>query len=62
MLRIPRIVIGEQHTFQGRQDWLKAENVDFALMNDLPCISLMEEFIAARPVLWNEDIGVPPKA
>lgn len=62
MLRIPRIVIGEQHTFQGRQDWLKAENVEFAPMNDLTCISLMEEFIAARPVLWNEDIEVPPKA
>ena len=60
--RIPRIVIGEQHTFQGREDWLKAENVELVLMNDLRCISLMDEFITARPELWNEDISVAPKA
>jgi cytosine deaminase len=36
--------------------------VELVLMNDLRCISLMEEFITARPELWNEDIGVPPKA
>ena len=45
-----------------REDRLKAENVELVLMNDLRCISLMEEFITARPELWNEDIGVPPKA
>jgi cytosine deaminase len=59
--RIPRIVIGEHHTFQGREDWLHAEHVEMVLMNDLRCISLMEEFITARPELWSEDIGVPPK-
>jgi len=58
--RIPRIVIGEHHTFQGREDWLAAERIEVVLMNDLRCISLMEEFINARPDLWNEDIGIPP--
>ncbi|MDX2016343.1 MAG: nucleoside deaminase [Planctomycetota bacterium] len=59
--RIPRVVIGEHRTFQGREDWLRAEGVQILLADDPRCVKLMEEFIAARPELWNEDIGVPPK-
>lgn len=59
--RIPRVVIGEHRTFQGREDWLRAEGVQILLADEPRCVRLMEEFIAARPELWNEDIGVPPK-
>lgn len=59
LFRIPRVVIGEHETFLGREDWLKAEGAEVVLMNDPRCIQLMREFIAARPDLWAEDIGVP---
>jgi cytosine/creatinine deaminase len=58
--RIPRVVIGENATFQGREDWLRAEGVEIVLMRDPRCIAMMEKFIRERPELWNEDIGVPP--
>lgn len=60
--RIPRVIIGEHQTFIGREDWLRAEGVEITLLNDQRCIALMTAFIAARPDLWNEDIGVPPNA
>ncbi len=59
--RIPRVVIGEHQSFMGREDWLEAESVEVVLANDPRCIELMERFIAQRPDLWDEDIGVPPK-
>ncbi|HVU64527.1 MAG TPA: nucleoside deaminase [Phycisphaerales bacterium] len=58
--RIPRVIIGENKTFQGREDWLKAAGMEVRVLNDARCIALMREFIAAHPELWNEDIGVPP--
>ncbi|GMV26397.1 MAG: tRNA-specific adenosine deaminase [Phycisphaerae bacterium] len=59
--RIPRVVIGENTTFLGREDWMRAEGIEVVNLNDERCIRIMREFIAARPELWNEDIGVPPK-
>lgn len=58
--RIPRVVIGENQTFQGREDWLAAAGIMVRNLNDARCVAMMREFIAARPELWNEDIGVPP--
>jgi cytosine deaminase len=60
LYRIPRVVIGENRTFQGREDWLKGAGVQVRVLDDPRCAELMREFIAARPELWNEDIGVPP--
>jgi creatinine deaminase len=60
--RIPRVVIGENMTFKGREDWLAAEGIDVNVMHDLRCTSMMEDFISARPDLWDEDIGVPPES
>jgi cytosine deaminase len=60
--RIPRVIIGENKTFQGREDWLKAEGMQVRVLDDQRCVKLMQEFIAAHPELWNEDIGVPPGA
>ncbi len=58
LYRIPRVVIGESTTFQGREDWLAAAGVTIHQMNDARCVELMRAFIAERPDLWNEDIGV----
>jgi cytosine deaminase len=57
--RIPRIVIGEHETYMGREDWLRADGVQIVLADDPRCIELMRRFIAERPELWDEDIGVP---
>jgi cytosine deaminase len=54
---IPRLVIGENQTFQGPQHLLEEAGVEVVLVNDERCINMMLEFIAAEPALWNEDIG-----
>ncbi|MCL1495379.1 MAG: nucleoside deaminase [Pseudanabaena sp. Salubria-1] len=57
--RIPAVVIGENETFLGREDWLRAEGVDVRVVKNAECRELMREFIKKNPELWNEDIGVP---
>jgi cytosine deaminase len=54
---IPRVVIGEHRTFMGEEDLLRARGVDVVVLDDDECVAMMEEFIAAEPQLWNEDIG-----
>ena len=54
---IPRVVIGENTTFLGAEDHLRSRGVEVEVMNDPRCIALMTDFVAARPELWNEDIG-----
>lgn len=54
---IPRLVVGENQTFQGPQSLLEAAGVEVTLVNDERCINMMLEFIATEPGLWNEDIG-----
>jgi cytosine deaminase len=58
--RIPRVIIGENETYQGREDWLEDAKVEIRVLEDPRCIALMRRFIAEHPELWNEDIGVPP--
>lgn len=55
---IPRIVIGENKTFKGPEDYVRGRGVKLEIVNDPECIKLMTEFIAKNPALWNEDIGV----
>jgi cytosine deaminase len=57
LYRIPRIVIGENRTFQGPEDYVRSRGVTLEIVDDAECIQLMEEFIATHPELWNEDIG-----
>jgi creatinine deaminase len=57
---ISRLVVGEARTFTGQHDWLAESGVDVTLVDDPGCVRMMEEFIAARPELWFEDIGVDP--
>lgn len=54
---IPRLVVGENQTFQGPQHLLEAAGVDVKTVKDERCVNMMLEFIAAEPGLWNEDIG-----
>jgi creatinine deaminase len=58
LYKIPRIVIGENETFQGPEDYVRANGIEVEVRQHPECIRLMREFIAARPELWNEDIGV----
>jgi cytosine deaminase len=58
LYKIPKIVIGENVTFRGPEDYVRARGVDLVILNLPECIQLMQDFIAARPTLWNEDIGV----
>lgn len=55
---IPRIVIGENRTFQGPEAYLRERGVDLTVVDDAECFQLMTDFIAAHPALWNDDIGV----
>jgi cytosine/creatinine deaminase len=55
---IPRVVVGENTTFMGEEILLRSRGVEVTVVDDAECIVLMREFIAARPELWNEDIGV----
>jgi cytosine deaminase len=54
---IPRVVIGENRTFVGGEDLLRSRGVEIVVVDDLDCVEMMAEFIAAHPRLWNEDIG-----
>lgn len=58
LYRIPRVIVGENTTFRGAEDYLRGQGVTVEVRQDADCIRLMREFIAARPDLWNEDIGV----
>ena len=55
---IPRIVIGENETFRGPEEYLRSRGVELEIAADEECIALMRRFIAEHPELWNEDIGV----
>lgn len=54
---IPHVVIGENRTFMGEEDRLRARGVRVEVVQDARCIALMTRFIAEYPELWNEDIG-----
>lgn len=54
---IPRVVIGENQTFQGEEQWLTDHGVQIQVVQDARCIQLMRDFIENQPALWAEDIG-----
>lgn len=56
---IPKVVIGENQTFLGAEQHLKNSGVVLEVLNEPACIQMMTDFIAAKPDLWNEDIGEP---
>lgn len=58
LYKIPRIVVGENVTFRGPEEYVRAQGVQVEVLQDATCVAMMREFIQARPDLWNEDIGV----
>src|SRR5215469_2732956 len=58
LYKIPRVVIGENETFQGPEDYVRSRGVELVILQSPECIKLMRDFIAEHPELWNEDIGV----
>ncbi|MEQ8634129.1 nucleoside deaminase [Gimesia maris] len=57
LYQIPRVVIGENQTFLGDERLLLTSGIELEVLQDPRCIQLMEDFIAAHPEMWNEDIG-----
>ncbi len=55
---IPRVVIGENVTFVGAEEYMRANSVEVEVLQNADCIALMRDFISDHPDLWNEDIGV----
>jgi creatinine deaminase len=56
---IGTLVVGEARTFVGGHHWLGEHGVRVIVLDDQRCVRLMQEFVASRPELWNEDIGSP---
>lgn len=57
LYKIPRVVVGENRTFMGAEEYLRASGIELEVVQDEECIRLMSEFIAGNPALWKEDIG-----
>jgi cytosine/creatinine deaminase len=54
---IPRVVVGEHRTFRGPEAYVRSRGVEITVVDDPECYRMMQDFIRARPQLWNEDIG-----
>jgi len=57
LYKIPKVMVGENQTFQGPEEYLRSREVELTILNHQECIQLMTEFISSNPNLWNEDIG-----
>ena len=58
LYKIPHVIIGENKSFQGPEEYVRSRGLKLELLNIPECIQLMDEFMAAHPELWQEDIGV----
>lgn len=58
LYKIPRVVVGENQTFLGAEDYMRSQGIQVDVLQDPECIQMMADFIKANPALWNEDIGV----
>lgn len=58
LYRIPRVLVGENKNFLGAEDLFAARGVKLTVMQDPDCVALMKKFVAEKPDLWNEDIGL----
>lgn len=57
LYKIPKVVIGENRTFKGPEEYLRSRGVELVILHDEECLRMMRDFIAANPALWDEDIG-----
>ncbi|WP_370615940.1 nucleoside deaminase [Mumia sp. Pv 4-285] len=60
LYEIPRIVVGENRTFEASEDWLRSHGTVVDVVDDQRCVALMERMLRERPSLWAEDIGEMP--
>ena len=58
LYRIPHVVVGENITFMGEEEFLRSRGVIVDILQNARCIEMMKQFILKSPSLWNEDIGV----
>jgi len=58
LYKIPHVIVGENRTFLGAEDYMRSNGIRVDVVQDSECIELMAGFIKAKPDLWNEDIGV----
>lgn len=59
LYKIPKVIIGENRSFRGPEEYLRSRGVALEIADDEECYRLMRDFIARHPALWNEDIGLP---
>ena len=59
LYKVPSVVVGENQTFRGPEDYLRSRGVEVEVLNSQVCVELMRSFIAEQPALWHEDIGEP---
>ncbi|KAF1989596.1 cytosine deaminase [Aulographum hederae CBS 113979] len=59
MYKVKRVVIGENKTFVGGEDYLKSRGIQVVVLDNIECKGLMATFIKEKPQDWNEDIGEP---
>jgi creatinine deaminase len=57
LYKIPKVVVGENRTFRGPEEYLRARGVEVTVFDDPRCAAMMEQFQREHPDLWNEDIG-----
>lgn len=57
LYEIPRVVVGENRTFRGPEDYVRSRGVTLEVVDDAECVAMMRDFVASRPGLWAEDIG-----
>jgi creatinine deaminase len=57
LYKIPKVVVGENRTFRGPEEYLRQRGVEITICDDETCIALMEQFQRGHADLWNEDIG-----
>jgi cytosine/creatinine deaminase len=55
---IPTVIVGENRTFMGEEEWLRSRGVHVEVVQDETCIAMMRDFIQKHPGLWREDIGI----
>lgn len=55
---IPKVVVGENRSFMGEEEWLRSRGVEVVVAESEECYNLMQQFIREKPEEWNEDIGV----
>src|ERR1700690_3179133 len=58
LYKIPRVVVGENKTFLGAEDYMRSQGIQVDVVQDEECIQMMTDFIHSNAALWNEDIGV----